>query len=256
MLENTFIHLHDFGPRRERRLWTSGVTTWEEFLERFGESPYHKSHCSRVAASRFALRSNDPSFFADALPSGETWRAFPSFRKIAYLDIETTGLAPATDYLTVVGVYDGREVHSYIHGQNLEQLERDIAQYEMVVTFNGSMFDIPFLKKSMRRARIPRLHVDLRFLLASLDVRGGLKKIEEKFGLEREGDLKGMTGYDAVLLWQAYKRRGDRAALDRLVRYNAADISNLKTLLEWAYREKRQRTGFDEIVAAAEQNGF
>ncbi len=256
MLENTFIHLPDFGPRRERRLWASGVGSWAEFLERFGSSPYHARQCSLIASSRHALSSNDPDFFADALPSGETWRAFPSFRKIAYLDIETTGLAPQTDYLTVVGVYDGSEVHSYVHGQNLEQLERDIAQYEMVVTFNGSMFDIPFLKKSMRRARIPRLHVDLRFVLASLGVRGGLKKIEERFGFVREGDLKGMTGYDAVLLWQAYKRRGDRAALDRLVRYNAADISNLKALLEWAYREKRLRTGLDELLSSRRPAGF
>ncbi len=248
MLENTFIHLPDFGPRRERRLWSSGVSGWEEFLERFGSSPYHKYHCSLIASSRFALRTKDPEFFADHLPSGETWRAFPCFSRIAYLDIETTGLAPETDHLTVVGVYDGEKVHSYVHGQNLDQLEHDIAGYDMVVTFNGSMFDIPFLKKSMRGAKIPRLHVDLRFVLASLGVRGGLKKIEEKFGFGREGDLKGMTGYDAVLLWQAYRKRGDRAALDRLVRYNAADISNLKALLEWAYREKRQRTGFDEIV--------
>jgi uncharacterized protein YprB with RNaseH-like and TPR domain len=255
MLEHTFIHLPDFGPRRERRLWSSGITGWEEFLERFGSSPYHKSYCARIAGSSYALRARDPVFFADALPSGETWRAFPHFRKIAYLDIETTGLGPQTDHLTVVGIYDGKDVHSYIHGQNLGELAHDLEGYEMVVTFNGSMFDLPFLRKSIPHAKIPRLHVDLRFLLQSLDVRGGLKRIEERFGFEREDDLKGMTGYDAVLLWQAYRKRNDRGALDRLVRYNAADISNLKKLLEWAYREKRLRTGFDEIASGRPAGG-
>ncbi|MFN7990902.1 MAG: ribonuclease H-like domain-containing protein [Candidatus Micrarchaeia archaeon] len=249
MLENTFIHLPDYGPRRERRLWGSGITTWEEFIERFGSSQYHKSLCSRIAGSIYALRNRDPGFFAASLPSGETWRSFPHFERIAYLDIETTGLAPQTDHVTVIGVYDGKKVHSYVHGQNLDDFVKDIARYEMVVTFNGSMFDLPFLRKSFRGAKMPLLHVDLRFLLQSLDVRGGLKKIEERFGFEREDDLRGMNGYGAVLAWQAYVKRRDLDALDKLVRYNAADISNLKKLMEWSYRERRIRTGLDEILS-------
>jgi hypothetical protein len=109
------------------------------------------------------------------------------------------------------------------------------------------MFDVPFLKSRIQGLKVPPIHIDLRFLLASMDVRGGLKKIEQHFSLEREGDLKGMNGYGAVLLWQAYLRRKDEKLLDKLVRYNAADITNLKFLMEWAYAEKRKRTGFDEI---------
>jgi hypothetical protein len=247
MLEHTFIHLPDYGPRRERRLWESGIVCWDDFLGRFGSSQYHKALCSRIACSKDALSRADAEFFARALPKGDAWRAFPSFRKIAYLDIETTGLGPETDYMTVAGLYDGERVRSYIHGKNIRDFPRDIAGFDMVVTFNGSMFDLPFIRRSFSGIRLPPLHVDLRFLLASLDVRGGLKRIEQQFGMEREGDLKGLNGYDAVLLWQRYLKRRDEAALDKLVRYNAADITNLKALLEWAYREKRKRTGFDEL---------
>jgi uncharacterized protein YprB with RNaseH-like and TPR domain len=247
MLEHTFIHLPDFGPRRERRLWESGISAWDDFVARFGDSPYHKSLCGRIARSSSALKNHDAEFFSEALPKGETWRAFPSFPRVAYVDIETTGLAPATDYITVVGLYDGEKVHSYIHGINLGDFPRDIRKFDMVVTFNGSVFDLPFIRKSYPGIVLPSLHADLRFVLASLDVRGGLKRIEQHFGMEREDDLKGMNGYDAVLLWQRYLKRKDAAALDRLVRYNAADISNLKALMEWAYREKRARTGFDDI---------
>jgi uncharacterized protein YprB with RNaseH-like and TPR domain len=56
-----------------------------------------------------------------------------------------------------------------------------------------------------------------------------------------------------VKLWQAYLRRKDRDALDKLVRYNSADIGNLKKLMEWSYREKRMRTGFDEIKEGLEK---
>jgi hypothetical protein len=253
MLEHTFIHLPDFGPRRERRLWESGIETWYDFLERFAHSQHHKSLCRKIASSVYALKLGDSDFFAHSLQSGETWRSFPHFKKIAYLDIETTGLAPETDYVTVIGIFDGSRAYSYVHGDNLHQFLKDITRYDAVVTFNGSLFDIPFLKKSFANAKIPKLHIDLRFVLQSLGVRGGLKKIEERFGYEREDDLKGMTGYDAVKLWQAYLRRKDRDALDKLVRYNSADIGNLKKLMEWSYREKRMRTGFDEIKEGLEK---
>ena len=75
MLENTFIHLPNFGPRRERRLWKRGVLSWDDFLERFGSSPFHRAQCSHVAASRYALSQDDPDYFSSCLPPGETWRA-------------------------------------------------------------------------------------------------------------------------------------------------------------------------------------
>lgn len=247
MLEHTFIHLPGFGPRRERRLWERGISSWDDFLGRFGFSPYTKQLCSAVATSKYALGAGDGSYFASALPSQEAWRAFPHFQRAAYLDIETTGLSPATDHVTVIGVFDGKKTHSYVHGINLEDFNEDIRKYDMLVTFNGSMFDVPFLKSHIANLDMPRLHIDLRFVLASLGVRGGLKRIEEQFGMGRQGDLKGLTGYDAVKMWQAYIRRKDEKALDRLIRYNSADIGNLKKLMEWAYKEKRKCTGFDGI---------
>jgi len=250
MLENTFIHLPNFGPRRERRLWGRGIMSWDDFLGRFGSSRFHKTYCSHLASSKYALSLSDAEYFAARLPSGEAWRALPHFRRVACLDIETTGLAPDTDYVTVIGLFDGEKTRSYVHGQNLGDFAKDMREYDLVVTFNGSVFDIPFLRKHVPAAKMPKLHVDLRFVLASLGVRGGLKRIEAQFGMEREDDLKGLTGYDAVKMWQAYLK-GDEAALDRLVRYNAADIANLKKLAEWAYKEKRARTGFDELMRRA-----
>jgi|SRR5208283_945559 len=247
MLENTFIHLPDYGPRRERRLWTSGILSWDDFLERFGSSPYHKNVSSRIASSKAALTCSDAYFFSQHLPRDEMWRAFPHFEKVAYVDIETTGLSPQTDYVTVAGLYDGKDVKSFVYDKNLPEFKRELAKYDLIVTFNGSMFDVPFLKSRIQGLKVPPIHIDLRFLLASLDVRGGLKKIELQFGLERESDLKGMNGYGAVLLWQSYLRTRDPKTLDKLVRYNAADITNLEFLMGWAYAEKRKRTGFDDI---------
>ena len=245
MLENTFIHLPNFGPNREKKLWNSGIKTWDDFLEEFSSSPYHSHLCSLVARSKNALKSRNASHFGYAMPKNETWRCVPDFPKAAYLDIETTGFLAPHNYVTVIGVYDGKKTRSYVQGDNLDEFADDIAKFDTVVTFNGSLFDLPFIRCEIPEAPLPSIHIDLRFLLSSLEVRGGLKKIEQKFGLERDDDLKGLTGYDAVLLWRKYKKHKDKTALEKLVRYNAADVSNLKILIEWAYKEKRKRIGID-----------
>lgn len=248
MLEHTFIHLPNFGPARERKLWSAGILTWDDYLDQFASSPYHGQQCSIIASSKYALKNLDGSHFARTMPSNEMWRCFPHYRKIAYLDIETTGCT-SNDYITVIGVYDGKKTHSYVKGKNLGQFARDIKKFDMVATFNGSLFDLPFIRREMD-AELPALHIDLRFLLASLNMTGGLKRIEQKFGLEREDDLQGLTGYDAVLMWRRYRKYHDRGELDRLVRYNAADVCNLETLLNWAYKEKRKGTGIDQFAVS------
>jgi hypothetical protein len=247
MLQHTFIHLPNHGSVRERQLWEDGVKTWEDFLIKYADAPSHKQLCKIIASSNYALKVKDANHFAMALPSNESWRVFPHFTDVAYLDIETTGLGNRADHITVIGVYDGKKVRSYIYGQNLGDFAKDIQDYDLLVTFNGSQFDLPFIRNGIKNIRLPKLHIDLRFLLASLEMTGGLKKIEQKFGMEREIDLRGLNGYDAVKLWLKYVRNKDKVALDKLVRYNAADISNLKGLMEWAYNEKRKRTGFDAI---------
>ncbi|MBN1169396.1 ribonuclease H-like domain-containing protein [Candidatus Micrarchaeota archaeon] len=244
MLEHTFIHLPKYGPIKERKLWENGVTTWDEFLDVFGTSPYHREHCSTLVSSKYALRTRDFGHFATVIPGNEMWRTFPHAKRIAYLDIETTGTR-RSDYITVIGIYDGEKTKSYVHGQNLHEFKKDIEKFDMVATFNGSMFDLPFIMRESN-VRLPRLHVDLRFLLASLDITGGLKKIEKKFGFEREDDLDGLTGYDAILLWRKYKKYNDLNALDTLIRYNGADVNNLEKLLVWAYNEKKK--AFEDIT--------
>jgi uncharacterized protein YprB with RNaseH-like and TPR domain len=85
---------------------------------------------------------------------------------------------------------------------------------------------------------LPPAHIDLRFLLKRLGYAGGLKKIEKDLGIGRETEINGMDGYEAVRLWQAYQW-GDDTALKTLIRYNRADIVNLKPLMEIGYREMK-----------------
>ena len=77
--------------------------------------------------------------------------------------------------------------------------------------------------------------------MKNLGYSGGLKSIEKQMGIERESDLVGMTGYDAVKLWQLYKKYNDEKALDKLIRYNIEDIENLKALMDYSYQEMKKK---------------
>lgn len=234
-LRRTFLHIAGIGERRERRLWAAGVRTWDEIERCPLPVGIPRSLPDEIAASRAALRCRDVGFFAQRLPPREHWRLYPTFRdRTAFLDIETTGLLPGGQAVTVVGISNGTDVWSFVQGRNLEELPDVLAQVDILVTFNGACFDLPFLKVAFPGLPLPPAHIDLRFLYRRLGMRGGLKAVEAAAGLQRPVHLEGMDGYEAVLLWRAYLDRGDEGALTHLVEYNREDVVNLKPLLETA----------------------
>ena len=73
---------------------------------------------------------------------------FPEFSEhAAYLDIETTGLDRAHDTITTIALYDGSEIKWYVQGQNLDDFPRDIERYNLLISYNGSCFDVPFIER-------------------------------------------------------------------------------------------------------------
>ncbi len=155
------------------------------------------------------------------------------------MDIETTGGYQGVNDITVVGLYDGKHYRAFVNGKNLEQFESVISEFDLVITFNGSAFDLPFIRKWFRHITLPPAHIDLRFLLRKIGYRGGLKKIEKQLRINREAEIRDMNGYDAVMLWKAHQW-GDDKALDLLVQYNKADVINLEPLMTFSYEEMKR----------------
>src|SRR5208337_3651426 len=183
MLRNTFIHLPGVGLQRERALWDQGILDWDQFLTTAqagrlrGRS--HESAVELVRHSLAALASGDAGFFKPHLPAREAWRLYSEFADRAlFLDIETTGLSGEYDDVTVIGALGNGELALFIKGINLEQFPAYIAQFPLLVSFNGSQFDVPFLRTHFPQARLDQSHIDLRFVLASLGYKGGLKVVE------------------------------------------------------------------------------
>jgi hypothetical protein len=242
LLEHTFIHIPGIGPKTEQHLWRHGILTWRDFL-RNKETLLSRLRDSFVRENLEASIKNRDNirFFRDRLPVGALWRVYEDFKKSAvYLDIETSGYYQGIDEITVIGIYDGQTVRSFVQGINLDEFELAIAPYELIITFNGSQFDLPFIRRQFPNIALPPAHIDLRFFLRKLGYRGGLKTIEKSIGLFRNAAIAGMDGYDAVLLWNAYQC-GDESALERLILYNTADIVDLEPLMERGYREMKTR---------------
>jgi len=243
MLRETFVHIPGVGYRTEERLWRRGIRTWDDFsmasMPRRVPARVGRRITDEIVRSDEALRRGRHRYFARNLPARDHWRAWPEFAKaIAYLDIETTGLSIGRDAVTVVGMYDGTRRRSFIQGDNLEDLPAAMERAKLLVTFNGSRFDVPFLRKAFPRMALDQIHLDLVHPLRRLGFVGGLKSIESQVGILRSEETTGLGGFDAVRLWHAYDA-GDDDALDLLLEYNMEDVVNLEPLAELAYEGLR-----------------
>jgi uncharacterized protein YprB with RNaseH-like and TPR domain len=246
MLQNTFLHAPGLGIISERRIWSAGIHSWEDLLR----GDLNCFSLKRADALRRSIRDSrehlakgDPNYFGRVLPSNQFWRFFPDFREsTAYLDIETTGLDSWGNEITTIALYDGKSVFTYVQGQNLDDFEKEIGRFKVLVTYNGRCFDVPFIESSFD-IKLPQVHIDLRYLLRSLGYTGGLKGCERKAGIDRE-ELNGLDGYSAVLLWNDYRRTKNSKSLETLLAYNIQDVVNLEILMVLSYNLKLKETPF------------
>ena len=246
MIENSFCHIPGIGSKTENALWQAGFLSWRAVCADPLGMPGGRR---RDLVSRYCresieqLAAGNAAYFYELLPSSETWRMFPEFENwAAYVDIETTGLGGDGDYITTIALYDGLDVYTFVRGDNLDEFADFIARYRLLVTFNGKTFDVPFLRRHLGLP-MDQAHIDLRYVMAGLGQRGGLKAIEKRLGLDRK-DLADVDGYFAVLLWHDYRRNGNLRALETLLAYNVADVINLASIMPLAYNMKLMNTPF------------
>lgn len=241
MLTNTFLHIPYVNETTEKKLWQKNIRNWDDFLGSGIACPNCDLIKKQLTLSKQSYEKKDYGFFASKLLKKFHWRAYDDFRdSCCFLDIETTGLDKNSDDITVIGLYDGKASKVFINGQNMDEFREEIKKYSFIVSFNGYLFDLPFIQEKFPGLELNQFHSDLRFLMKNLGYSGGLKSIEKQMGIERESDLNGLTGRDAVKLWRRYKKFDDTQALDKLVRYNIEDIENLKVLMDYSYDKLKE----------------
>jgi uncharacterized protein YprB with RNaseH-like and TPR domain len=171
------------------------------------------------------------------------------FRRVAFVDTETTGLAGGTGtyaFLVGVGVFEDERftVHQFFmrdyHEEpaQLHAVGELLDGLEAVVSFNGKSFDMPLLEtRFIMNRQPPRLsdapHLDLlpvarRFWKYRLES-CALSSLEaEVLGVCRtQADV---PGWLIPSLYSDYARSGDAREMPRIFYHNAQDILSLVTL--------------------------
>lgn len=240
MITSTFCLLPGIGRTTERRLWREGITTWSHFLAASsirGLSAGRKAlYNESVSEAQSQYVRDNARYFGVVLPQREQWRLYEWLRQRAvYLDIETDSYGQ----ITLVGCYGQGRFISFVRGESLvaRNLVEELSQYDLLVTFCGTTFDLPMLLAHYPDLPLDQPHIDLCFVGRQLGYRGGLKAIEAQLDIARAADLHGVNGHDAVLLWNRWRHSHDEDARARLLGYNEADCVNLERLADIFYCE-------------------
>ncbi len=241
MIKRTFSIAPSIGKKKEMRIWESGVRNWEEFLdaEEVCAVPlYRKGDCDNaISEAADLLKNGDSVGLSRMLPKSEEWRLFGEFGNGAsYLDIETDGLS-RDSLVTAVTVHRKNGTVTLTHGRDLNarNLSDALNGSSMLVTYNGSCFDIPVLKHSFPLLDFDLPHLDLRFAARRVGYSGGLKRLEIEMGIKRADEIDGVDGFEAVRLWKRWEKHNDSEALEKLIEYNRADTINLEPITKMVY---------------------
>ena len=204
--------------------------------------PRHRHHGSADIGALAEL----PNDLLDVLGGGEVPASCPE--RWAFLDTETTGLAGGSGtYAFLIGVGritpEGFCVRQYFMREYAEErsllssLTEHLAEFDVLVTYNGKSFDQPLLETRYRMARQKCPFGRM----AHLDVLHGARRIwklrfencklmqleRQILGVEREGDLPGeMIPY----VYFEFLRSGEAQKLVPIFHHNAIDILTLACL--------------------------
>ena len=243
-LTSSFAFIPGVGSKTEELLWHDGIFTWDDAINLLDVARITRSKKGVIEEYLLkafdAVERYDINFFATNLPKADHWKLYKHFKNnIVFLDIETSGLSLYYDYITLVGMSNYNSQAFFIKDNNLYELYDHLNSCQILVTFNGTTFDVPFLKKEFPGLTLPSVHLDLRYLLRSVGMPGPLKVVEKRLGIERPSLLGEMNGREAVVLWRRFLN-GDDNALETLLQYNAYDTANLAYLLDYCCQLKAE----------------
>ena len=178
----------------------------------------------------------------------ESFRYFGDPETVFFMDIETTGFSRAYDSVYLVGYLYYKDGQFFIE-QHLASDQRDepevieaycdrLAEAETIVTFNGDMFDLPFMESRHHllhcSGRLPSgTSADLYRRYRPLTRIFGwenckLKTIERFLEIDREDVF---DGGQLIAVYEEYALSQDESLEKVLLLHNYEDILNLPRLL-------------------------
>ena len=203
-------------------IWERGMATHREYIDAIASSP------AKLPAGCRSLQALTSS------PAG-----------VVYLDLETTGLRNTPLFLVGLMYSEGEDLivdqlfaRDYTEERAvLSFVSRILARREIMVTFNGNTFDIPFLADRMSfhslPMRIPRTHVDLlpisRSLMKGRTPNHRLQTLElYVLGRKRTGDI---PGSEIPAAYHEFVRTKDARQMAAVIHHNRLDLLSMLELI-------------------------
>lgn len=172
-------------------------------------------------------------------------------RKLCFLDIETTGLNRKNNHIYLIGlIYFDQEKDNWYLKQffaNHIDYERTLLEkfisflngFNLIITYNGDSFDLPFIKYRLSKYNIDNNIMDMESfdIYRKIKTEGPyldldnlkLKTIEESLGIYRKDEY---SGKDCINFYYQYMREGNNILKERILKHNYDDLYYLVDILK------------------------
>ena len=172
-------------------------------------------------------------------------------KNICFLDIETTGLSRKYNQIYLIGmVYFDENNKNWClkqifanntdqEKQILEKLNNIINQFDLIVTYNGISFDLPFIHHRCKKHSIHSKILDMNNFDIYREIKNHssyiqlenlrLKTVEEKLGIYREDEY---SGKDCINFYYQYMKNKDEVLKNRILKHNYDDLYYLMDIMK------------------------
>lgn len=184
--------------------------------------------------------------------------------EVLFFDIETTGLSASNSMVFLIGAiyFDGKnwQLKQYLAENAVDEdcIIREFfalaAEHHTLIHFNGTTFDIPYLKERARAHAIPEplsqmesldLYQKFRPLKNLLQLpRMNQQSLEQFLEWTRQDQL---TGKQMISLFQKYAASGEKLIADLLLLHNHDDLLGMAQLLQLFAYQKLYNGKIDQL---------
>jgi len=234
LITEALRHCSGIGPARLAILHAAGIRTWPDVCAHHERipAPWRSELIAECGRCQAALEADNLGYFLEHFAPRDRWRILHHYYEQAtYFDIETEGLHHDARITTIVCWHRG-SLHTYLEHENLDDFLKLLEDVSLLVSFNGSTFDVPRVLDSFHIPALGCGHLDLRWSCYHQGYTGGLKEIAAQMDIRRPADLQAADGQLAVAWWNAWRSQQDHGARALLIRYCAADVLLLVALAE------------------------
>ena len=198
------------------------------------------------------------------------WDFYFAGMRVGVIDIETTGLDPSRNKFILGGIYDVSrgEIHQILAESRAEE-EAALEEYirtadgiDVVVTYNGRHFDMPFIDRrltsscsELSRGGISQTVYDLDIYLV-LSGHSPMRQLVPNLKQKTVENYMGfwdtradeISGAESVMLFDHYEATGDPEAEKKILLHNNDDIRQLtrltKAIIKSDFHKALHKLGF------------